>query len=86
MSNLLAVPLKQTYQVNIKDPVRAYLQSHATAHPDEFKDDILEWQSLRKNLLGEVIHNDRIRAALALVFAFRQVFDSVNLCLKLPCT
>ncbi|TFK72898.1 BRO1-domain-containing protein [Pluteus cervinus] len=65
MSNLLAVPLKQTYQVEIKDPVRTYLQSHATAHPDEFKDDILEWQSLRKNILGEVIHNDRIRAALA---------------------
>lgn len=78
MSNLLALPIKTTYQVEFKDIVRGYLHSHATSHPDEFKDDVQEWHLLRRAFVAGTVHQDRVNTALVLVFAFRQVFNGVN--------
>ncbi|KAF7316870.1 pH-response regulator protein palA/RIM20 [Mycena chlorophos] len=65
MSNLLTVPTKKSYALDIKDPVRNYLLQHATAHPDAFRDDIARWHALRSNALASQVHVDRANAALA---------------------
>lgn len=86
MSNLLAVPFKKAYPINIKDATRNYLDAYSGTHPDEFKSDILEWQSLRRNFIGETVHTDRINPGLSLVLVLGNISDDVNLYdLKLPC-
>lgn len=64
MPNLLAIPFKKTYPVNVKDAARNYIYSHGGGHPDEFKDDINLWQDLRKDGVGGVVHVNRINASL----------------------
>lgn len=64
MSNLLALPFKKTYPIEIKEPVRKYISDYGGAHPDEFKDDIKLWQALRKEGVGGVVHDNRVDAAL----------------------
>ncbi|GLB40217.1 putative BRO1-like domain containing protein [Lyophyllum shimeji] len=64
MSNLLSIPFKKTYPVNVKEPARNYIYTHGGVHPDEFKDDINLWQNLRKDGVGGVVHVDRINASL----------------------
>lgn len=67
MPNLLAIPFKKTYSINLKDPVRNYISTHGGAHPDEFKTDIKIWQDLRKDGTGGVVHINRIDTALLYV-------------------
>ncbi|TFK40326.1 BRO1-like domain-containing protein [Crucibulum laeve] len=63
MSNLLAIPFKKTYPLDLKDAVRKYISDHGGMHPDEFKDDIKLWQDLRKDGVGGVVHVNRVNAA-----------------------
>ncbi|RDB25545.1 pH-response regulator protein palA/RIM20 [Hypsizygus marmoreus] len=64
MPNLLAIPFKKTYPINVKDPARSYIYAHGGGHPDEFRDDISLWQNLRKDGVGGVVHVDRISTSL----------------------
>ncbi|KAF8206432.1 BRO1-like domain-containing protein [Mycena galopus ATCC 62051] len=65
MSNLLALPFKKTYNIDIKEPVRNYLLVNGSIHPDAFKNDINKWQNLRREGVGGVVHVDRANAALS---------------------
>lgn len=80
MPNLLAIPFKKSYSINLKDPVRSYISTHGGAHPDEFKMDIKIWQDLRRDGTGGVIHVNGIDAALLyasihhhLVISFKEI-------------
>lgn len=65
MSNLLALPFKKTYNIDVKEPVRAYLLENGANHPDAFRSDINKWQLLRKDGVGgSIVHVDRVNAAL----------------------
>ncbi|KAJ8692392.1 pH-response regulator protein palA/rim20 [Pleurotus ostreatus] len=64
MANLLTIPLKKSYEVDIQTPVRDYIQQHCAAHPNQFKDDIERWQKLRRDYVDGGIHMDRVDAAL----------------------
>lgn len=64
-NNLLTIPFKKTYPLNIKDAARTYIYDHGGGHPDEFKADINRWQKLRKDGVGgEPVHDSRIKSAL----------------------
>ncbi|KAJ6619711.1 BRO1-like domain-containing protein [Mycena sp. CBHHK59/15] len=65
MSNLLALPFKKTYNIDVKDPARNYLLANGSNHPDAFKNDINRWQNLRKEGVGGVVHADRVNTALS---------------------
>ncbi|KAJ7284953.1 BRO1-like domain-containing protein [Mycena rebaudengoi] len=65
MSNLLALPFKKTYNIDVQEPVRNYLLENGANHPDAFKSDITRWQNLRKEGVGGVVHADRVNAALS---------------------
>ncbi|KAJ7931480.1 BRO1-like domain-containing protein [Mycena leptocephala] len=65
MSNLLAVPFKKTYNIDVKEPVRNYLLVNGATHPDAFRNDINKWQILRKDGVGGGVHVDRVNAALS---------------------
>ncbi|KAG7452534.1 BRO1-domain-containing protein [Guyanagaster necrorhizus] len=58
MSNLLAIPFKKSYALDLKEPARRYLQDHTSAHPDSFKVDIDRWQELRRDGVGGTVHKD----------------------------
>lgn len=64
MSNLLSIPLKRSHSLNVKDPARNYIQEHAGLHPDEFRDDINRWQTLRKDGVGGTVHINSIDSIL----------------------
>ncbi|KAF8968115.1 BRO1-like domain-containing protein [Flammula alnicola] len=51
MSNLLAIPFKKTYPVNIKEAARQYISDHGGAHPDEFREDIKPGKTSEKTAL-----------------------------------
>ncbi|KAF7327709.1 pH-response regulator protein palA/RIM20 [Mycena kentingensis (nom. inval.)] len=65
MSNLLAIPFKKSYALDLKEPVRNYILHNSAAHPDAFRDDIAQWQALRNNGVGGTVHVDRVNAALS---------------------
>ncbi|KAF9017119.1 BRO1-domain-containing protein [Hymenopellis radicata] len=56
MANLLTVPLKKTYVVDVKEPTRNYLEAHTDAHPEAFKADLNQWQQLRKDSVDVSVH------------------------------
>ena len=64
MSNLLALPFKKTYPIEIKESARKYISDYGGTHPDEFKNDIKLWQALRKEGVGGAVHDNRVDAAL----------------------
>lgn len=70
MPNLLDFPFKRTYSIDLEDPVREFIFFHGGGHPDEFKDDIQQWQDLREKAVEDVVHVDRIHAILLWVLAF----------------
>ncbi|KAK0483604.1 BRO1-like domain-containing protein [Armillaria novae-zelandiae] len=57
-SNLLFIPFKNSYNIDLKETVRRYLQDHTSAHPDSFKVDINRWQELRRDGVGGTVHKD----------------------------
>ncbi|KAG6814606.1 hypothetical protein H0H92_000135 [Tricholoma furcatifolium] len=64
MSNLLAIPFKKTYTIDVKEASRNYIYAHGGGHPDEFKEDMNLWQLLRRDGVGGVVHVDRVNACL----------------------
>ncbi|PFH52959.1 hypothetical protein AMATHDRAFT_138650 [Amanita thiersii Skay4041] len=60
MANLLPIPFKKPASLNVRDAVREYLHQYAGVHPDEFKEDINRWQTLRKDGVGGVVHINQI--------------------------
>ncbi|KAK7033123.1 pH-response regulator protein palA/RIM20 [Favolaschia claudopus] len=65
MSNLLAIPFKKTYNIDLKEPLRNYLLVNGSIHPDAFKNDINKWLTLRKDGVGGVVHVDRVNTTLS---------------------
>ena len=61
MSNLVAIPLKRTYEANVKDAVRLYIHDHTGSHPDALRHDIAEWEKLRRAAIGMSVHANRAR-------------------------
>ena len=64
MPNLLSIPFKNTYPIDIQESTRNFIYAHGGGHPDEFKGDINLWQTLRKDGVGGVAHVDRTNSAL----------------------
>ncbi|KAF9048660.1 BRO1-like domain-containing protein [Panaeolus papilionaceus] len=64
MPNLLAIPSKNTYPTDIRSPTRHYIFEYGGAHPDEFRVDVREWQELRKDGVGGLVHESRVEAVL----------------------
>ncbi|KAJ3520410.1 hypothetical protein NMY22_g12771 [Coprinellus aureogranulatus] len=64
MSNLFAIPFKKTYQIDIKAATANFITNYAGAHPEEFKDDIREWQHLRDEGTGGMVHENKVQSAL----------------------
>lgn len=58
MPNHLSVPLKKTYPAQIRARVRDYLHDHAQDHPDLYKQDIADWETLRAPCIVHDIRND----------------------------
>lgn len=63
-SNLLSIPLKKTYPIDIKEAVRRYITDHGGVHPDEVKEDIRTWQNLRKYILEGVPHENVVESSI----------------------
>lgn len=70
MSNLLSIPFKKTYAIEIKDATRAFISKHGGVHPDEFREDIISWQHLRKKATSDTVHENGIDAMLLSVLFF----------------
>ncbi|ESK88786.1 ph-response regulator protein pala rim20 [Moniliophthora roreri MCA 2997] len=64
MSNLLAIPFKKTYAINLKEATRSYLLEHGGTHPDAVKTDISQWEQLRQRGVGGDKHADRVNDIL----------------------
>ncbi|KAF8638258.1 hypothetical protein AX17_002280 [Amanita inopinata Kibby_2008] len=64
MPNLLSIPFKKSYPLNIRDPARNYIQQHGGTHPDQFKDDINRWQILRNSGVANSAHVTQIDSTL----------------------
>lgn len=64
MSNLLAVPFKKTYQVDVVHAARTYLSENGVTHPDAVKADITQWQELRQKIVGLEANSKRINDIL----------------------
>jgi len=64
MPNLLAIPFKRTYNIDIKEATRRYIFAQEGAHPDEFKEDIKTWQNLRRDAVDGVVHDNRVEPVL----------------------
>lgn len=64
MPNLLSIPFKKTYTIDIKEASRRYISDHAGTHPDEFRDDIKVWFDLRKEAVNEMVHAGRVDSIL----------------------
>ncbi|KAJ3916204.1 ALIX V-shaped domain binding to HIV-domain-containing protein [Lentinula edodes] len=52
MSNLLAVPFKKAYQVDVAGAARTYLSDNGDTHPDAVKADIKQWQEMRQKIVN----------------------------------
>ena len=63
MPNQLSIPFKKTYSVPLKQAVYNHIQArHPGTHPDAFRYDISQWESLRKEAISSVVHIDRTRS------------------------
>ncbi|KAF8825086.1 hypothetical protein HHX47_DHR7000235 [Lentinula edodes] len=60
MSNLLAVPFKKTYQVDVAGAARTYLSDNGDTHPDAVKADIKQWQEMRQKIVNLEVHANRL--------------------------
>ncbi|KAF9069239.1 BRO1-like domain-containing protein [Rhodocollybia butyracea] len=65
MSNLLAVPFKKTYQVDVAGAARNYLLENGETHPDAVKKDLQQWQEMRQKIVGLQTHSNRINECLS---------------------
>ncbi|KAI0783675.1 pH-response regulator [Abortiporus biennis] len=64
MPNQLSIPFKKTYPIPIRQVARQYLlRNNSDTHPDAFKWDLGQWEELRKDGVGGVVHCDRLKPA-----------------------
>ncbi|THV03236.1 BRO1-domain-containing protein [Dendrothele bispora CBS 962.96] len=64
MTNLLAIPSKKTYTIDLKQPVYDYLLEHGGTHPAAVKKDIDQWQTMRQRLVDAKPHLDLVQSML----------------------
>ena len=64
MPNHLAVPLKKGFPAHIRPAVRDFLLQHAEDHPDRFKRDIADWDTLRAPCIRPDVRSDAAADAL----------------------
>ncbi|KAF9532602.1 BRO1-like domain-containing protein [Crepidotus variabilis] len=62
MPNLLSIPFKKSYNVDIPEAARNYISNLGGAHPDEFRQDIKSWQDLRSDAINELVHETRVQS------------------------
>ncbi|KAL0954962.1 hypothetical protein HGRIS_003892 [Hohenbuehelia grisea] len=65
MTNLLTIPFKKSYVIDVKEPLRNWLYEHGGTHPNAFKDDIDRWQALRNETVGTTVHVNRVQALIS---------------------
>jgi hypothetical protein len=86
MSNLLVIPFKRSSAIDIRDPVRNYIQNNTGTHPDEFKLDIARWLALRKDALGTAIHVNAVDPILLSVPSCFHSFPLIDPFKQIPRT
>lgn len=84
MPNQLAVPLKKTGDIRIRQTVHDYINTHRIdTNANAFKWDIEQWEKLRTDATNEVVHVSRIEAMLKyhaqLVFILTKLPPNVGL-------
>ncbi|KAJ3836346.1 BRO1-like domain-containing protein [Lentinula raphanica] len=60
MSNLLAIPFKKTYQIDVAVAARTYLTDNGDTHPDAVKTDIKQWQEMRQKIVSSETQTSRL--------------------------
>jgi hypothetical protein len=83
MTNLLAIPLKKTYAIDIKQPVHDYLLEHGGTHPAAVKKDINQWQAVRQRLVGAEPRSTLLQDMLMYVDSWLLEVE-MNVSLKVP--
>lgn len=66
MPNLLAIPFKKTYALTLRQAVNEHVQAqHPGTHPEEFKWDVGQWETLRREaMLNTAVNLNRVKALL----------------------
>lgn len=86
MPNHLGIPFKKTYTAPIRASVRDYILRHTEDHPDAYKSDIAQWESLRgacMNTAAGALHSSNVDSFLKyhaqLVFILAKLPSDINL-------
>ncbi|KAI6115655.1 BRO1-like domain-containing protein [Pisolithus croceorrhizus] len=85
MPNHLVVPFKKTYTAPIRSSVRDYILHHTEDHPDAYRSDIAQWESLRVACMNTTTahHSSDVDAFLKyhaqLVFVLAKLPSDINL-------
>ncbi|CCM00095.1 uncharacterized protein FIBRA_02122 [Fibroporia radiculosa] len=65
MPNQLSIPFKKTWEVQVRQAVRAYiLKNYTDTHPDAFRWDVNRWETLRREAVGTLVHFDRVKTVV----------------------
>ncbi|KAI6025189.1 BRO1-like domain-containing protein [Pisolithus microcarpus] len=85
MPNHLVIPFKKTYTAPIRSSVRDYILHHTEDHPDAYRSDIAQWESLRVACMNTTAahHSNDVDAFLKyhaqLVFVLAKLPSDINL-------
>ncbi|KAF9237666.1 BRO1-like domain-containing protein [Melanogaster broomeanus] len=83
MPNHLSIPFKKTYATPLRAKVRDYIQNQTADHPDAYKPDISQWESLRAACTTNAIRSDSVNTFLSyhaqLVFVLTKLPSDINL-------
>ncbi|KAI6133596.1 BRO1-like domain-containing protein [Pisolithus croceorrhizus] len=85
MPNHLVIPFKKTYTAPIRSSVRDYILHHTEDHPDAYRSDIAQWESLRVACMNTTTahHTSDVDAFLKyhaqLVFVLAKLPSDINL-------
>ncbi|KAF8589825.1 pH-response regulator [Ramaria rubella] len=84
MPNQLTLSFKSTSTVPLRSALREYIQTaHTETHPDAFKWDINQWESMRKEATSNVVHVGTTEKVIAyqaqLVFILTKLPADINL-------
>ncbi|KAI6013503.1 BRO1-like domain-containing protein [Pisolithus microcarpus] len=76
MPNHLVIPFKKTYTAPIRSSVRDYILHHTEDHPDAYRSDIAQWESLRVACMNTTAahHSNDVDAFLKYVSHAQLVF------------
>ncbi|KAL4062196.1 BRO1-like domain-containing protein [Scleroderma citrinum] len=83
MPNHLGIPVKKTYPASIRTGVRDYILNHTEDHPEAYRTDISQWESLRAACTNATAHSSNIDPFLKyhaqLVFILAKLPSDINL-------